>query len=46
MTLHRKETWNILMPIDKNIVINENTVLKGNDEFPVVLEKKLKPYQF
>ena len=26
--------------IDKNTIINENTVLKGDEEFPVVIEKK------
>lgn len=28
--------------IDKNTIISENTVLKGDEEFPVVIEKKLR----
>ena len=29
--------------IDKNTIISENTVLKGDEEFPVVIEKKFRP---
>ncbi|GEM_PF-4155930 len=32
--------------IDKNIVIRENTILQGDEQFPVVIEKKVQPYQF
>jgi len=32
--------------IDKNTIIPENTILKGDAEFPVVIEKKIQPYQY
>ena len=32
--------------IDRNVIMGENTVLKGSDDFPVVIEKKVEQYQF
>lgn len=29
--------------IDKNTIISENTILRGDEEFPVVIEKKFRP---
>ncbi|WP_246578348.1 glucose-1-phosphate adenylyltransferase subunit GlgD [Clostridium frigoris] len=32
--------------VDRNIIMHENTVLEGSDDFPVVIEKKVEPYEF
>ncbi|WP_298846288.1 glucose-1-phosphate adenylyltransferase subunit GlgD [Clostridium sp.] len=32
--------------VDRNIIMRENTVLEGSDDFPVVIEKKVEPYEF